>query len=78
MIAPHADHAILARHHHELADLFIVSGVDLHAADVAAVDVAEHGGLHCARCWKWFDALAAEPADVCVRCAEAVAALPTR
>ena len=40
----------------------------------AAVDVAEHGGLRCARCWKWFDALAAEPADVCGRCAEALAA----
>ena len=75
--APHEDHAVLARHHHELADLFIVSGVDLHATDLAAVEVGEHGGHRCERCWKWFDALAPAPApaDVCARCAQALAAL---
>ncbi len=72
---PAADLAVLTRHHAELADLFIVSAVTLGEAAAPAVDVAEHGGHRCERCWKWFDALATAPADVCVRCAEALAAL---
>ena len=60
----------------ELADLFIVSAVDVvHGPGEPRVDVVEHGGLRCERCWKWFAALAAEPNDVCDRCADAVAAL---
>ena len=73
--APAGDHAVLVRHADELADLFIVSAVAVEEADAPAVDVVEHGGLRCERCWKWFEALAREPADVCVRCADALAAL---
>ncbi|MEZ4404852.1 MAG: hypothetical protein R3B06_33000, partial [Kofleriaceae bacterium] len=58
----------------ELADLYIVSAVDLAIADEPAVAVAAHGGVRCDRCWKWYPALAADPSDVCHRCA---AALPT-
>ena len=70
-----ADREVLARYAGELADLFIVSGVVLGAPGQGAegaVDVAEHAGARCARCWKRFDALAPEPDDVCVRCAAAL------
>jgi rRNA maturation endonuclease Nob1 len=54
----------------------IVSAVDLvEGPGEARVEVAEHGGLRCERCWKWYAALAAEPNDVCERCADALAAL---
>ncbi|HVV83284.1 MAG TPA: isoleucine--tRNA ligase [Kofleriaceae bacterium] len=73
--APAADHAVLARHQAELADLFIVSAVAIGVTEgEPRVDVAEHGGHRCERCWKWFDELAKEPADVCLRCADALAA----
>ncbi len=75
--APVADHAVLARHHAELADLFIVSAVELVADDAGTVEVAANGGLRCERCWRWFGALATAPADVCVRCATALAARRT-
>ena len=76
LYAPAGDLAVLVRHQAELDDLFIVSMVTLEEAAVATVAVAEHGGLRCERCWKWFGALAKAPADVCPRCAEALAALP--
>jgi hypothetical protein len=60
----------------ELADLFIVSAVEIvDAPGEPRVEVAEHGGHRCERCWKWYEALAAEPNDVCDRCAGALAAL---
>jgi len=69
------DRAILERHAPELADLFIVSAVELGEGE-NLVEVTEHGGLRCERCWKWFAALAPAPApaDVCDRCATALAA----
>jgi isoleucyl-tRNA synthetase len=57
----------------DLAELFVVSAVTIRQAPGCAVH--DHGGLRCERCWKWFPALAAEPNDVCVRCAGALAAL---
>jgi rRNA maturation endonuclease Nob1 len=57
----------------ELADLFIVSGVEISAGD-GTVAVAAHPGPRCERCWKHFDQLAASPNDVCERCAAALAA----
>jgi len=74
-----ADRPVLERHRAELADLFIVSGVEL-AADAAEprVEVAAHGGHRCERCWKWFPVLARDPNDVCARCAEALGALRAR
>lgn len=60
----------------ELADLFIVSAVEVvEQPGEAKLEVEEHGGHRCERCWKWFEALAAEPNDVCDRCAAAVAAI---
>jgi hypothetical protein len=74
---PSADRTSLERYQPELADLFIVSAVDLAPGDAAepGVEVAEHGGHRCERCWKWFSRLAEKPNDVCDRCAAALAAL---
>jgi hypothetical protein len=85
-----ADRAVLERYAGELADLFIVSAVELGGAGEgpdragpeerqaedrarSSIIVMEHPGPRCERCWKHFDALAAEPADVCERCAAALA-----
>ena len=38
------------------------------------VTVASHPGLRCERCWKRYATLAADPADVCERCATALKA----
>ncbi|HWU89417.1 MAG TPA: class I tRNA ligase family protein, partial [Kofleriaceae bacterium] len=67
-----ADRAVLARYAGELADLFIVSDVVLGAAGEGGIEVVEHPGPRCERCWKHFDKLAAEPNDVCERCAAAL------
>ena len=76
--APAGELEVLTRHQAELDDLFIVSLVTLEESEVATVTVGEHGGLRCERCWKWFGALAPSPADVCQRCAAALAALGPR
>jgi len=68
-----ADRAVLQRHAAELADLFIVSGVTIGEGD-GSVGVAAHPGPRCERCWKHYDHLAADPNDVCERCASALAA----
>jgi isoleucyl-tRNA synthetase len=69
-----ADQALLAERLDDLAELFIVSEVALAepTGDTPSVSVAKHHGQRCARCWKWVAALAAEPDDVCPRCADAV------
>jgi isoleucyl-tRNA synthetase len=67
------ERAVLTKHEKELADLFIVSGVAL-GDGTGEVDVVAHPGPKCERCWKHFDHLAAEPNDVCERCAAALAA----
>ncbi|HEU4728748.1 MAG TPA: isoleucine--tRNA ligase [Kofleriaceae bacterium] len=63
----------------ELADLFIVSDVRLVARQAEAVgdevQVEMHDGPRCERCRKHFDTLAANPNDVCERCAEALRAI---
>jgi isoleucyl-tRNA synthetase len=63
----------------ELADLFIVSDVELVSLDAASaeaqVEVELHPGSRCERCRKRFAVLAAEPNDVCQRCAEALRAI---
>jgi isoleucyl-tRNA synthetase len=68
-----ADRDTLVKYEGELADLFIVSGVQIGSGD-GSVTVAAHTGPRCERCWKHFDHLAAEPNDVCERCAAALAA----
>jgi isoleucyl-tRNA synthetase len=73
LAVPAADRAALTRLAPELADLFIVAEVVLAAGDAAAraAEVAEVERPRCERCWKRVP-LAAEPADVCVRCAAAL------
>ena len=59
----------------ELADLFIVSSVTLNAGTTGEIVVTDHSGPKCERCWKHYDMLAPDPADVCERCATALAGL---
>lgn len=68
-----ADRPTLEKYQAELADLFIVSAVQI-AAGEDTVSVEAHAGPRCERCWKHYDALAADPPDVCVRCAAALKA----
>jgi isoleucyl-tRNA synthetase len=70
-----SDRAVLEKYAAELADLFIVSAVNVEAGADEVV-VAPHAGPRCERCWKHFDRLAAQPADVCERCAEALRSRP--
>ena len=65
------DAALLKAYADELADLFIVSEVALKSGPVG-VEVELHAGPRCERCWKHFAKLAAEPDDVCERCAQAL------
>ena len=65
------DRSVLEKYQDELADLFIVSAVAI-APGEDTVAVEPHTGPRCERCWKHYDQLAAEPSDVCVRCAEAL------
>jgi isoleucyl-tRNA synthetase len=67
------DRGTLEKYAAELADLFIVSAVAIEAGH-DTVDVAAHTGPRCERCWKHYDQLAAEPNDICVRCADALKA----
>jgi len=68
-----ADRPLLEKYQSELADLFIVSGVEITSGE-GTVTVTAHPGPRCERCWKHFATLAAEPSDVCERCAEALKA----
>ncbi|HEU4615151.1 MAG TPA: class I tRNA ligase family protein, partial [Kofleriaceae bacterium] len=65
--------ATLEKYQAELADLFIVSAVAIAPGDDTVL-VEPHTGPRCERCWKHYDHLAADPNDVCVRCAEALKA----
>ena len=67
-----AEGPTLQRYDAELADLFIVSAVTIGSVGESTVDVADHTGPRCERCWKHYDALAANPPDVCERCATAL------
>jgi len=67
------DQALLDKYKDELADLFIVSGVEIGPGD-ATVTVAAHPGPRCERCWKHFATLAVDPSDVCERCSVALKA----
>jgi len=70
-----ASDPLLTAYRDELADLFIVSDVRLEAAGADDVTVELHTGPRCERCRKRFDSLAADPNDVCERCAEALRAI---
>jgi isoleucyl-tRNA synthetase len=71
--ASSSERDVLARYEAELADMLIVSGVEFGTKGDASVEVASHPGPRCERCWKHFDKLAADPNDVCERCAAALA-----
>ncbi|MEO5657517.1 MAG: isoleucine--tRNA ligase [Nitrospiria bacterium] len=72
----------LTAHTDRLAELFIVSGVDLAAFDRhppgsetsadLAVTVARAGGTKCARCWTYRTDVGSRHAELCARCAAVV------
>ncbi len=67
--------ALLTRHRDSLAELFIVSRVDLVAGEGPVSIVATvAGGERCPRCWRWVATLVPTPAhgSACPRCAEAL------
>jgi isoleucyl-tRNA synthetase len=57
-----------------LADLFIVSDVEVVSGDTAAVEVLEPLGSKCGRCWKYAESVGAdrEHPELCGRCATVV------
>jgi isoleucyl-tRNA synthetase len=59
----------------ELAELFVVSAVELSEGAETQIEIAEHGGAQCQRCFKWYETLSPKPDDVCFRCAGALAAI---
>jgi len=70
-----ASDPLVTAYRDELADLFIVSSVTLAPGPAEEVAVELHTGPRCERCRKHFDVLAADPNDVCERCAEALRAI---
>ncbi len=67
--------ALLSTHRDSLAELFIVSRVDLVAGSGEVSIVATvAGGERCPRCWRWVPTLSTTPAHgaACPRCAEAL------
>jgi isoleucyl-tRNA synthetase len=76
--APAATLAALRRHEEtsrvfpgNLANLFIVSGVDLEEAPALSVEVARAAGAKCERCWTYSEKVGRLPVHpaVCERCA---------
>jgi len=58
-----------------LANLFIVSRVDLEVVDAAiSIDVARAPGAKCERCWTYFEAATRSEPAVCPRCSSALEA----
>jgi isoleucyl-tRNA synthetase len=79
VIAPAAaDRAVLEPRLDLLAELFIVSRVVLAPRDAAGdepgIEVGQAPGTRCERCWRWYEEMSPEVADLCRRCADAVAA----
>ena len=76
-------HKALYKHHALLAELFIVSKVDLASkpegsTEVGAVIEPQHsqelGFIRCPRCWRWLPKLETTAhGDICPRCSEALA-----
>jgi isoleucyl-tRNA synthetase len=74
----HPDFQLALGHREALAELFIVSRVDLECLSDGglAIDVARATGGRCPRCWRWLDDLSggAENTAHCPRCADALRA----
>jgi len=66
------DRAILEASLETFAHLAIVSKVILGDGDDGRIEVSQAPGERCDRCWRWYEEMAKEPADLCVRCADAV------
>ncbi|MCR5826197.1 MAG: isoleucine--tRNA ligase [Oscillospiraceae bacterium] len=58
----------------DLADLFIVSRLDVRTGSETAVEVQSAQGVKCPRCWKFSEQANAD--GLCPRCAAVVASLP--
>jgi isoleucyl-tRNA synthetase len=71
------DRPLLAERTDLLAELFLVSRVDLAAEDAPGdqpgVAVTQAPGRRCDRCWKWYETMAPGSDDLCTRCHGAVA-----
>jgi isoleucyl-tRNA synthetase len=76
--APEGELAFLRAHARELPMLFIVSEVELRAADDAAdvgITIQRANGVKCERCWRYVEKISTEPAwaGICDRCQNALA-----
>tara|TARA_R110002096_G_scaffold77896_9_gene183432 strand:+ start:12828 stop:15644 length:2817 start_codon:yes stop_codon:yes gene_type:complete len=69
---PSADRAILEASLETFALLAIVSKVVLGDGDDGRIEVSQAPGERCDRCWRWYEEMAKEPTDLCLRCADAV------
>lgn len=71
---PSDDLAIMRDHESELAEIFIVSEVELQEADKVAVEVEVARGLKCIRCWTYKTDVGSSELhpDLCGRCLDAI------
>ena len=74
LTVPESDRFFADESPEALADIFIVSKVELAIGDALAVKVDYAGGTKCPRCWKHSTAANAE--GLCPRCAEVMRSFP--
>jgi len=72
----HPEFQLALKNRDALAELFIVSQVNLVAGEDEAnlaIEVAHAAGGRCPRCWRWLEDLSGggENTEVCPRCVEA-------
>ena len=70
LTVPESDRFFADESPEALADIFIVSKVELAIGDALAVKVDNAAGTKCPRCWK--HSLEANAEGLCPRCAEVV------
>ena len=70
---PEAQKASLDAVKTELEEFFIISELDLAIATEPAAKVIKCGHQQCARCWRYDATTGKTKADLCDRCADAVA-----
>ncbi len=69
---PSEDRAILQASLETFANLAIVYKVVLGDGDDGRIEVSPAPGNRCERCWRWYETMASDPVDLCVRCADAM------
>ena len=74
LTVPESDRFLADESAEALADIFIVSKVELAVGDALAVKVDNAAGTKCPRCWKHSTAANAE--GLCPRCAEVMRSFP--